>query len=77
MYKDLFDHLAHGERVTIALIVVDVASGNRRAREVQDEDFLIARQCVEAVRVVLHDRGVGHLFDEIRARHCGSSNVSR
>ena len=42
--QDLLEHLAHLERVPVALVVVDVAAGERRLVEVPGQDLLIQRQ---------------------------------
>ena len=67
--QDLFEDLAHLERVPVALVVVDVAAGERRLVEVPRQNLLVERQRVESVRVVLHDGGVVDLFEQVRAFH--------
>ena len=42
--EDLFEDLAHLERVAVALVVVDVAAGERRLIEVPGQDLLVERQ---------------------------------
>jgi hypothetical protein len=51
--------------VGVALVVKDVAPGNRGAREVPDEDFLAQREIAESVCVHLHHAGFVDALEEV------------
>ena len=68
MRDDLLEHVAHLEVVLVALVVIDVAPGDRRLVEVIDERLLAERQLVEAVGIELHDGGVVDPLEQILAR---------
>ena len=67
MREDLLEHVAHLQVVRVALVVVDVAAGERRLVQVPDEHLLIERQRVEAVRVQLHHRRLVHALEQVLA----------
>ena len=67
MRDDLFEDVAHREIVDIALVVIDVAAGQRRPIQVPYEHLLVQRQVGEAVGVELHDGGFIDLFQAVRA----------
>ena len=69
---DLLDDLAHLERVPVALVVVDVAAGERGLIEMPGEDLLVERQRIEPIRVVLHDGRIVDLFEQVTAFHQSS-----
>ena len=62
---DGLEQIAHLEVVGIALVVKDVAAGNRGLREVPDEDLLALRQVAEAVGVQLDDSGFADALEEV------------
>ena len=65
--EDLLEHVAHLEVVRVSLVVVDVAPGERGLVQVPDQDLLIERQRVEAVRVDLRDRRFVHPLEQVFA----------
>ena len=69
MRQDLFEDLAHLERVAVALVVIDVPPGQRRLIQMPAQDLLVQRQCLKTVRVILHDRGVVYLLQKVPAFH--------
>ena len=56
----------------MALVVIDVAAGQRRLVQMPDERLLAERQLVEAVRIQLHDRSVVDLLEKIPSIGCYS-----
>src|SRR5262249_43523495 len=56
----------HLEVVRVALVVKDVAAGDRRLREVPDERLLTQREVPKAVGVDLDDRCFADALEEIR-----------
>ena len=67
--ENLLDDLAHVERVSVPLIVVDISAGERRLVQVPRQDLLLRRQGLEAIRVILHHRRVVDLFEEESSSH--------
>ncbi len=67
---DLFEHLPHLEAVRVALVIEDVATGQRGVVEVPGEDLLPERQRPEAVGIELDDGGLTDAFEQVDAiRH--------
>ena len=58
---------AHLERVAMLLVVEDVASGERRLREVVDQRLLAQRQRGELIRIQLHHRRIVHALEQVFA----------
>ena len=77
MRDDLFQHVAHGQVVRVALVVIDIASGERRLVQVPDQNLLIEWQRREAVSIQLRHRRIVHSFEQVFAigrcvrRECG------
>jgi hypothetical protein len=76
---------AQRQVVTMALVVIDVAAGQRRLVEVPGQDLGRRRQGVEPVGVVLHHRRLADPLEQIgslgrgrsrRCRHPGTCTVS-
>ena len=65
MRDDRFEHVAHLEAVRVALVVVDVAPGDRGLAEVPDQRLLAKRQIAERVRVDLHDGGFADPLEQV------------
>jgi len=53
--------------VRVALVVEDVAAGDRGLRQMPHERLLAQRQIPKAVRVHLHDRGFSDALEQIRS----------
>ena len=66
--QDLLEHLTHLEIPLVALVVVDVASGERRLIEVVDQGLLVEGQFAEPVRIQLDDRRVVYSLEQVWAR---------
>ena len=66
--QDALEHRAHLEVVGVALVVVDVAAGERRQIEVPGQQLLAQRQAAEAVGVDLHDGHVVYVLEKIPPR---------
>ena len=62
------------EVVAVALVVVDVAAGERRLIEVPDEHLLLERQRGEAVGIELHDGGIVHPLEQVGRSAGGASD---
>jgi len=60
---DLFQHIAHLEVMRVALIVVNIAAGERGAVQVPDEKLLVQRQRGKPVRIQLRDGGIVHTLE--------------
>ena len=67
MRDDRLEDVAHLEVVRVALVVEDVAAGDRRLVEVPDQRLLAQRQIAEAVGVDLHDGGFADPLEQVRA----------
>ena len=65
--EDLLEHVTHLEVVFVALVVEDVAPGERRLIEVPDQDLLLHRQLLEAVGVELHHGCVVDALEKVLA----------
>ena len=63
--EDRFEHVAHLEAVLVALVVVDVAPGDRRLVEMPDQRLFLERQRGESVGIQLHDRRFVDLFEQV------------
>ena len=63
MRQDLFENPTHLQRVTVLLIVEDVAASQRCFVEVPDERLLLERQRLKAVGVELYDGGILDLLE--------------
>jgi hypothetical protein len=71
-----FEHGTHLEIVSVPLVVVDVAAGERRQIQVPHERLVAQRQRREAVGVQLHHRDLTDLLDQMLSRCRHSSTVS-
>ena len=65
--EDLLERLAHVEVVGVALVVEDVAAGERRVVQVPDEHLLAQVQLFETVGVDLRDGGVVDALEQVPA----------
>ena len=54
------------EVMAMALVVIDVAAGQRGLVQMPDEHLLLQWQRVEAVRIQLHNRRIVYLLEQIR-----------
>jgi len=61
------EDIAHLETVCVALVVEDVAAGDRGLRQMPHERLLAQRQIPKPVRVQLHDGGFSDAFEQIRS----------
>ena len=75
--EDRFEDVAHVQAVGVALVVVDVAAGQRRLVEMPDQDLLLERQRGESVGIELHDRGIVDPLEQILAATGHRGNTGR
>ena len=76
--EELFEHLPHLQVVDVALVVEDVAPGERGMVQVPDEGLLAQGEGAEAVGVDLDDRRVVDALEQIRALGLdGGRRISR
>jgi hypothetical protein len=66
MRQHTFQQVANAQVMTVPLVVVDVAPGNRRLVEVPDKGLLLERQLVKAIGIQLDDGGFADLFEQVR-----------
>ena len=66
--NDDLEKAPHPQVMAVALVVVDVAPGERRLVEVPHQRLLVLRQRVEAVRIQLHDGCVVDLLQQVSSR---------
>ena len=67
MREDFLEDVAHLEVVRVALVVKDVAAGERRLVEVPDQQLLIERQVGKAVGVQLRDGRIVNPLEQVFA----------
>ena len=69
---NLLEHVPDAEVMAMALVVIDVAAGERGLIQMPDERLLPDRQLFEAVGIQLDDRGVIDLLEEVTSIGCYS-----
>ena len=69
VHDDLLEHFTHLERMPVPLVVINVASSERRLVELPRKNFLIERQRFESGRVHLDNGRVLNLFKQILSVH--------
>ena len=62
---DRLEDVAHLEVMRVALVVEDVASGNRGLAEVPDQGLLAQREIAKGVGVDLDDRGLADALEQV------------
>lgn len=67
MTQNLLEQVADAEIEAMALVVIDVAAGERGLVQMPDQRLLFQRQLVEPVGVQLDDRGIVDLFEQVLA----------
>ena len=71
--ENAFQHVAHFQTVRVSLVVVNVATGKCGPVEMPDQDFLVERQCIEAIRVNLRDGRFVNSLEQILVGYSSST----